>query len=134
MRVSRWMVVLLLPLLILLMGAAKLVDPDPIMVPAGMATETVQKEIKRALLTRGWAVTGEQAGQIDATLNVRAHVARIAVIHDASSVWVTYVSSENLKYEEKKGERYIHKNYNSWVNNVLTDISRNLQLEALDAS
>ncbi len=134
MRHSRWFAILLLPLLVLLMGArqAPLLDPDPIAIPASLSTEAVQKEIKRALVTRNWAVTAEQPGQIEATLNVRAHVARITVSHGEGTVRVAYVSSENLNFEEKKGQRYIHKNYASWVNNIVTDISRNLQLEALN--
>ena len=32
----------------------------------------------------------------------------------------------------KDGQRFIHKNYGAWVNNVVADISRNLQLEALN--
>ncbi len=134
MRHSRWFALLLLPLLVLLMGArpAPLLDPDPVAIPAGLSVEAVQKEIKRALVTRNWAVTAEQPGQIEATLNVRAHVARITVSHADGKVRVAYVSSENLNFEEKNGQRFIHKNYASWVNNIVTDISRNLQLEALN--
>ena len=116
------------------MGArsAPLVDPDPIAIPAGMSADVVHKEIKRALVTRKWTITGEQPGHVDATLNVRAHVVRIAIEHGDGTVRVAYVSSENLNFEEKNGERYIHKNYSSWVNNIVSDISRNLQLEALN--
>ena len=102
------------------------------MVPAGLQADAVAKEIKRTLIGRNWTITGEQPGQIDSTLNLRAHVARIRVEFDAGQVRIHYVSSENLKYEEKKGERLIHKNYLSWINNVVTDINRGLQLQALD--
>lgn len=134
MRTSRWFVALLLPLLFLLMGAraAPLVNPDPIAVPAGLSADVVQREIKRALISRKWSITGEKPGHIDATLNLRAHVARIAIEHGEGTVRVSYVSSENLNYEEKKGQRYIHKNYGAWVNNVVSDISANLQLESLN--
>ncbi|MCK7592375.1 hypothetical protein [Pseudomarimonas salicorniae] len=113
------------------MAAAELVDPDPLAVPAGVDGETVATEIKRALIGRGWVVTGEQPGRIDASLHLRAHVARVAISFDTESVRVNYVSSDNLDYREKKGRRYIHKNYLSWVNNVLTDLSRNLQMATL---
>lgn len=131
---SRRYLLLLLPLLLLLMGArqAPLADPDPVAVPQGTSLATVEREIKRALLGRGWTITGEAEGRIDATLNVRAHVARIRMDYDARQVALTYVSSENLAYEEKRGQRLIHKNYASWVNNVLTDLSRGLQLAAVD--
>lgn len=134
MSLPRRYLLLLLPVLLLLMGArqAPLVDPDPIMIPQGLSSETVVKEIKRALIGRNWTITSEQPGRIDSTLNLRAHVARIAVSYDNQRVSIAYVSSENLKFEEKKGQRYIHKNYASWINNVLTDLNRGMQLEALN--
>lgn len=112
-------------------AAAPLVDPDPIAVPAGMAADVVAKEIKRSLLGRNWLVSAEQPGEIDATLNLRQHVARVRIRYDAQQVRLAYVSSENLDYQEKRGQRRIHKNYLSWVNNVLTDLSRNLQLATM---
>lgn len=112
-------------------AAAELVDPDPVAVPKGLSMKTVASDIKRALIGRGWVVSTEAPGQIDATLHLRAHVARVAIVFDETSVRMRYVSSDNLDYREKKGKRYIHKNYLSWVGNVLTDLSKNLQLSAL---
>ena len=134
MRLQRHYLLILLPLLLLLMGArqAPLLDPDPIAVPAGMDLKNVEREIKRALIGRGWTITAEAPGQIDSTLNVRAHSARVQLKYDSQQVALTYVSSENLAYEEKRGQRLIHKNYASWVNNVLTDLSRGLQLSAIE--
>lgn len=113
-------------------AAAPLVDPDPVAVPAGLDAAAVAKEIKRALIGRTWTVTDEKPGQIDATLNLRKHVARVAISYDTTQVKLAYVSSENLDFKEKRGQRQIHKNYLSWVNNVLTDVSRNLQIAVLD--
>ena len=134
MQIRRSWLLCLLPLMLLLMGArqAPLLDPDPIMIPEGVSSEQVAKEIKRALIGRNWTITQEQPGQIDSTLNLRAHVARIAVSYDAQRVSIRYVSSENLKFEQKKGERFIHKNYMSWINNVVGDLNRGLQMAALD--
>jgi hypothetical protein len=134
MRLSRRYLLILLPFLLLLMGArqAPLTDPDPLAVPAGLELRTVEREIKRALIGRGWTITAEADGQIDSTLNVRAHTARVRISYDAQRVVLAYVSSENLAYEEKRGERYIHKNYASWVNNVLSDLSRGLQMAAIE--
>lgn len=131
---KRLLLLLMLPLLLLLMGArqAPLVDPDPIAVPQGLSAGQVEREIKRALIGRGWTITGESAGSIDSTLNVRAHTARIRISYDSQRVALNYVSSDNLAYEEKRGQRLIHKNYASWVNNVLTDLSRGLQMAAMD--
>ena len=131
---KRILLLLMLPLLLLLMGArqAPLVDPDPIAVPSGLEAKQVEREIKRALVGRGWTITAESEGTIDSTLNIRAHTARVRISYDTERVTLNYVSSENLAYEEKRGQRLIHKNYASWVNNVLTDLSRGLQMAALD--
>jgi hypothetical protein len=113
-------------------AAPELVNPDPVAVPTGLTEFQVTSDIKRALVTRGWVVSGESEGKIDATLNLRSHVARIAIFHDLKQVRIEYVSSENLKYKEKHGKRYIHRNYLSWVKNLAGDISKNMQLSALN--
>ena len=130
---NRWSVLLLLPLLLLLMGArqAPLADPDPVAVPAGVTAEQVQRDIRRALASRGWTVSDVEPGTIHATLNIRAHTAQVRIDYDRESVRIGYVSSDNLKYEEhrKKG-RLIHSNYIGWVNNLARDIAVNLELSA----
>jgi hypothetical protein len=121
---------LLLPVLLLLMGArqAPLVDPEPIAVPAGVTLPQVTKSIKAALIGRTWVVSEEHPGHILATLNLRAHMAKIDITFDTSKVNIRYVDSKELMHAEKKGVTVIHRNYLSWVQNLVTDISRNLTL------
>ncbi|MGH8080650.1 MAG: hypothetical protein ACREP7_08750 [Lysobacter sp.] len=109
-----------------------LVDPDPVAIPAGVESAKVVKDIKRALMGRGWSVTAEQPGQIDSTLNLRAHVARIRVTYDAKQVRFAYVDSSNLEYKLKGGKPYIHKNYLGWIGYLTSDLSTNLQLSTQD--
>lgn len=130
-RVALFALLALIALPFSAQAAAELVDPDPVAVPKGLSMDTVASDIKRALIGRGWIVANEAPGKIDATLHLRSHVARVAIEFDESTVRLSYVSSDNLDYREKRGKRYIHKNYLSWVSNVLTDLSRNLQLSAL---
>lgn len=108
--------------------AAILVDPEPVMIPSELSEKQVVTEIKRALVGRGWVVTGEKPGQLDASLSLRSHVARIAIEHGGDKVQIRYVSSDNLKYKESKGKRQIHKNYLSWINNLTGDMSRNFHM------
>lgn len=108
--------------------SSELADPDPVAIPAGLAPEQTVKDIKRALIGRGWSITGEQPGQIDSTLNVRDHVARIRVTYDATHVRFAYVDSTNLDYRQKRGKTYIHSNYLGWMSNLVKDLSTNLQL------
>jgi hypothetical protein len=121
---------LLAPMLVV--AREVLVDPAPVAVPAGVDAATVAREIKRSLIGRTWTVEAERPGEIEATLRLRKHVARALIRYDATQVHWTYVSSENLDYKEKRGERLIHENYLSWVANVMGDLSRNLQLATLD--
>jgi hypothetical protein len=131
-RLPRLVILLLLLAPVFAQAREVLVDPAPVAIPAGIDSTTVAREIKRALISRTWNVTAEREGEIDATLNLRKHVARVTISYDATQVRWAYVSSENLDFKEKRGERLIHGNYLSWVDNVLGDLSRNLQLAALE--
>lgn len=135
MRFNRLLALLLLPLVLLLAStspalarSSELTDPDPVAIPAGTTAAEVARAIKTALVGRNWTVSNEEPGKIDATLHLRAHVARIAITYDAAKVRIAYVNSENLNFKEKNGKRTIHSNYLSWIGNLLGDISRNLQM------
>ena len=111
---------------------AELVDPGPVAVPAGLSQEQVAKDVKRALIGRGWVVALEQPGHIESTLNLRTHVARIDIRYDTQQVKIAYVDSRDLDYKQKNGKRWIHPNYLSWVDNIVKDMSTNMQLTAMD--
>jgi len=105
-----------------------LVDPAPVAIPANMNGDAVAKDIKRALLGRGWEVTGEQPGQIDAQLHLREHFAKIKVTYDEKKVQFSYVDSNNLDFETKRGQRYIHRNYLGWLTFLTGDLAVNMKL------
>jgi hypothetical protein len=119
---------LLIPVAVMLMGAALLVDPPPISVPAGLTDKDVSKAIRSGLVARGWVVAKDEKNQIDAVLNLRTHEVRVAIPYDSKQVKITYVSSQNLDYSEKNGERRIHKKYNQWIGNMVQDITRQLEV------
>lgn len=128
-------VLVVLGLCLVTMGSAQarkaeLVDPDPVAIPANLDQAQVVKDIKRALIGRGWSVTAEQPGEIDSTLNLREHVARIKVSYDTTQVRFAYVDSSNLDYKEKNGKRYIHRNYLSWIGFLVADLNNNFKLSA----
>ncbi|MBL8299915.1 MAG: hypothetical protein JNN30_16370 [Rhodanobacteraceae bacterium] len=127
---SRFVLILLLPILLLLTGwrEAPLVNPDPIAIPAKASSAEVARIIKKALVGRKWIVAEDNPGAIKATLLIREHKAKIAIDWDAKSIRISYVSSENLNFSEKKGQKLIHQNYNSWINNLVVDISGELTL------
>ena len=126
---SRLIALLLVPLAFMLMGAkAVLVDPEPVSVPAGMALTDVAKAIKVGIVRRGWVVTKDGNGQIEAVLNVRSHMAKVNIPYSTKEVAIHYAGSDNLDYQEKDGVKYIHGNYVKWAKNMQSDIQRELQL------
>jgi hypothetical protein len=128
---TRLVSLLLVPLVVLLMGAAVLVDPEPIAVPAKLTAKDVSKAIRSGIIGRGWVITKDDKGQIDTVLNVRSHEVRVAIQYDTKQVKISYVSSNNLDYNEKDGVRHIHKKYNQWVQNMASDIRNALSAEAI---
>lgn len=110
-------------------AGAPLVDPMPIMLPAGIDERAVVLAIKRGLAGRDWQVIGEQPGRIDADINVRnKHNARIRIDYNERDVTIRYVSSINLDYSTQTGVATIHRNYSRWINFLQDDINRNLRV------
>jgi hypothetical protein len=116
---------------VLLMASAVLVDPAPIAVPMGLTEKSVAKAVKLGVLQRGWLVTREEPGYMEATLHLRSHMARIGIDYDPQSVKIRYIDSQNLDFKVKNDVRYIHGNYLKWINNAAHDIS--IQLEQATA-
>lgn len=124
MNISRWKIVLFVPLLALLMAAAPLlVDPEPITVPAGMSEQAVARAITLGVAQRGWIVSKQEPGYMEATLNIRTHMAKVGITYDVKSIQIKYLDSSNLDYEVEEDGRHIHRNYLKWINNVVHDIS-----------
>jgi hypothetical protein len=108
-----------------------LVDPQPIAVPSGLTDKIVAKSIRLGIAQRGWVVSKQEPGFMEATLNLRSHVAKVGITYDTKTIQIRYLESTNLDYEEKKGVRRIHGNYLKWISNIVRDI--NLQLQAAEA-
>jgi hypothetical protein len=85
---------------------------------------TVDGAIKSALEGRGWVIKSESPGRIEAYVAPRTHRADILITYDDHSYAITYVSSSNLDYNEKR--QSIHKNYNRWIANLQLDIRARL--------
>ncbi|MEM7169025.1 MAG: hypothetical protein AAF530_02575 [Pseudomonadota bacterium] len=90
--------------------------------PANATMEQVEEAIRRAGLGLGWQMVPEAPGDIKGTLRLRSHVAVVDITYDTKTYSINYLDSQNLKYEDGR----IHKNYNSWVQNL----SNAIQVEA----
>ena len=112
---------------------APLVNPAPITVPANLSDKEISKEIRRALLQRGWEVDSETPGVIDSTLHLREHVAKIKVTYGNGQVKLAYVDSTNLEYKkDRNGTEEIHPNYLNWTQFLSNDIKANLSVASLN--
>jgi len=116
------------------MASEVLVDPQPISVPPGLTEKAVAKSIRLGVAQRGWVVSRQDPGYMEATLNIRTHVAKVGITYDTKSIQIQYLDSTNLDYEVKKGVRRIHGNYLKWVNNIVRDIGVQLQSAELDSA
>lgn len=76
--------------------------------------EDVKKAIVRAGAGLGWNMDADRSGHILATLHLRSHMAQVDINYNKEKYSITYKDSEDLQYD---GES-IHKNYNSWVQNL----------------
>jgi hypothetical protein len=133
MKSRRFRALWLAPLLVLSLAAATpLVDPAPLVVPAGLTEKQVEKAVRMGVVKRGWSITGQQKGYVEATLNVRQHMAKVGISYDTQRVSLQYLDSSNLDYAVKKDVPVIHKNYLKWANNVLLDINVELQAAFVD--
>lgn len=98
------------------------VEGSPI--PAGLSDAQIVKAIQQGGATRGWIVKKVSSGQLEATIYIRSHMARVDIMYDAAAYAIRYNSSENLGYKDGK----IHRNYNKWVKNLNMDIQRALAM------
>lgn len=128
---SRLSLLWLVPALMLLMAFRQvpLQDPAPLAVPAKLTMVQVAKAVKQALVKREWLINSDQPGKLTATYARRDFSVQIGIAYDRQQVQITYLGSSNLKYEVKNGRRWIHKNYQSWIQNLETDISGNMAME-----
>lgn len=93
-------------------------------IPNGLSMQKIKEAMVKAGAIRNWVVTEEGPGELLATLHLRSHVAKVAITYDTEGYSITYRDSTNLKYKAGK----IHRNYNSWVQNLNGDIQLTLSL------
>lgn len=110
-----------------LLATDPLVDPPSIAVPAGLDSAAVRKAIRMGGLKRQWIMTREDPGKVELALTVRKHVAKVQVLYDKKTIQISYLDSTNLDYRAKKGVPHIHSKYLKWVNNLVNDVSVELQ-------
>ena len=66
----------------------------------------------------GWTMTPEAPGLVTGRIALRGHTALIDVRYTPTTYSIAYKDSTNLEFKEGQ----IHKNYNSWIENLNRDI------------
>jgi hypothetical protein len=103
------------------------VRSEPVIVGSGVqyTRKDVRDAIVRAGADLGWQMIDSSSGELIGTLNIRSHMAKVAIPYDKQSYSILYRDSTNLHYD---GED-IHNNYNGWVTNLNNEIR--VQLAAI---
>jgi hypothetical protein len=94
--------------------------------PAGQAKtlDDIRGAIATAGSFRGWQVIDQAPGRLTMKNVIRGkHTVVVAVVFDTEGFQIDYVSSENLNYEERKGQAYVHPKYLQWTANLAQDIN-----------
>ena len=106
--------------------STKIVNVPTQTVAEKITQKDMYKAIMRAGHRRGWEMTKVADGVIDATYARRGFTATCTITYTANSYKIDYKSSTGLKYDEKK--QTIHKNYNSWIQNLKKEINMEVHL------
>ncbi len=108
-------------------GTIRNIPPTPHTAPSGTPLADIAASIRLAAKEKGWQITSEEPGVMQATLPIRSHKAMVEIKYDASDFSIDYKDSFNLDYSPDdlvKGPRHrrrtvkgprIHRNYNIWV-------------------
>jgi hypothetical protein len=91
--------------------------------------ELIQRAIIAGCAQRGWACQAIRPGEIRAVLHLRKHMAEALVSFNTETFSVRYVDSAELRYDA--AENTIHRKYNQWVANLITDINGAMAIAAL---
>ena len=84
------------------------------------SSQAAENAIRAGAARRGWRPEVLSAEVVRCHLDNRQHVVVVDVFHTANSISVKYVSSANMNYNAGTGT--IHRKYNGWVKNLVSDI------------
>jgi uncharacterized protein YbjQ (UPF0145 family) len=92
----------------------------------GFSNDQMSRAIVTALNDRQWVVQSVKPGMIKAAITVRnRHHAEVDIPYTPTSFEIDYRSSTGLDYKDGK----IHGNYNRWVNNLRSNILKELSID-----
>ena len=100
------------------------VTDQPVVTASGkpVTADQVRSAILAAGTGLGWVMTPVSPGLVSGRLLLRDHVAVVDVRYSATTYSITYKESTGLHYRDGQ----IHRNYNSWIENLDRDIRAGL--------
>lgn len=105
---------------------APIYNPEPIAVGKASLAQ-VRSAMRTALVKRGWGFKEQTPNKMRAVLNVRRHQATIDIDYGtADGIRIKYKDSVALQYSNDDGVESIHRNYNSWIQNLERDMRMEL--------
>lgn len=112
-------------------SSVPVVNYDNVAVTTGSGIQATAEQVRQAIIkggtSKGWTFTQTADGKLLANLIVRnKHTVEANITHAADKYSVTYQSSINMNFEMKDGQPVIHPHYNKWVQNLLTEVNREL--------
>lgn len=122
----------MLPVFLMLMAAAPLVDPPPVDVPAALSKKEAMSILRKTLISRDWLLSEKSADEVEGRLNVRTHSITVRFSHSDQKIQFKYLDSVNMDYKiDRRGNPVIHRKYAGWMSNVVTALNRELQMATL---
>lgn len=118
------------------MRLAPLADPVRVDFPAGstVSAEKLREVAGIVAPSREWRLVSSPADRPELERSVRGkHLLRVALDADAGGFRLRYLASENLMYRQfERGDRLplIHRNYNTWVQELASAIAGALGVNA----
>ncbi|MEN8168237.1 MAG: hypothetical protein ABFR65_12285 [Pseudomonadota bacterium] len=100
------------------------VEQSPIDVSAKASLEDVKKSIMQSGVGLGWQMKETEPGLITGTLYLRDHMAQVDIPYSKTNYSINYKDSAALKYDGSS----IHKQYNTWVQNLDRAIQASLSI------
>jgi len=106
-------------------AATALQTPPSLQIPSGKTEKDVKEAIALGATARTWIIKDIEPGLIEARVDVRnKHTLIVNLKYDAKEIALKYKNSVNLDYEVVDGTPMIHRNANSWMQNLMTDINK----------
>ena len=104
----------------------RLFEPEPVAVPKGLSETEVEHAVLDAAVQREWLIVSRGPGEMMLRYAPRDVSASVRIAYDSRTVRLAYAGSTNLDYAVSGGERYIHRNYNRWVQHLAVEVLRNM--------